>query len=93
MITYTALTTIEDFENIITGDFLAVEWHRDSYIGNKKCRFAVYQVHENLKHSTGYTEIVLQKKNNVYFNYKMFLNPELGISNAKNVVLIKGDGK
>jgi len=84
------LKTTSDFEQIKKGDILAVEWHRDSYIGNKRTRFAVYTVYENHNNDGKYDkeEIILQLKNNVYFNYKLFLDPTMGSSNAKSVVLI-----
>lgn len=84
------LNTIEDFENLKKGDFLAVEWNRNAYYKNKYCRFAVYEIFENKKDTK---EIILQKKNNVYFNYEMYLNPKIGISNAENVTLIYSDRK
>ena len=86
MITTKELKTLADFESVKRGDFLAVEWHRDSYIGNERTRFAVYQVAE--VHEWG-GEVILQKKNNVYFNYRLILGIEDGQSNAKNVTLVK----
>lgn len=80
------LKIYRDFAEVEKGDFLAVKWKRDSYINNKRTRFAVYQVYENKKRTE---EIILQRKNNVYFNYKLFCNPALGISNAEEVLLIK----
>lgn len=81
------IETIEDFQRLKAGDFVAVEWRRDMYCGNKQARFGVYQIAENKERTT---EIILQKKNNVYFNYSMFLNPEIhGISNCKSCVLIR----
>ena len=31
-------------------------------------------------------------KNNVYFNYEMFTNPKVGISNLKSIVLLRSIG-
>lgn len=88
MIQCKGLETIEDFKSVKKGDFLAVEWKLDNYIGNKKTRFAVYQVYENLNDQEyPMPEIVLQKKNNVYFNYEMFCSNEGSV--AKSVMLIQ----
>jgi len=93
MITTKMLTCISDFQAVKKGDILAVEWHRDSYKGNKRTRFATYEVVENHYNDGEYNsnEIILQKKNNVYFNFALFCGTEEGCSNAKNVMLIKAD--
>jgi hypothetical protein len=85
MIEVKDLKTVEDFENLKKGDIVIVEWKRDSYKNNSRTRFASYEIFLNKKESH---EIILQKKNNVYFNYEMFLNPEIGISNIKYIKLI-----
>ena len=91
MITTKMLETIEDFQAVKKGDTLAVEWHRDSYKGNKRTRFATYEVAENHYNDGKYNknEIILQIKNNVYFNFALFCGTEDGYSNAKSVMLIK----
>lgn len=87
MINTKQLTKLEDFQSLKKGDLVAVEWHRDNYVGDKRTRFAPYFVVENKERTT---EIILQKKNNVYFNYSMFLFPEKeGQSNCKSIVLIE----
>lgn len=76
----TGLKTIEDFQNIKKWDFLACEFHRNiPFYSN---RFRVFEVYEN---KDVHTEIILERKNNIYFNYKMFLNWE---SNMKSAILI-----
>jgi superfamily II DNA or RNA helicase len=80
------ITTEEDFKELKKGDLVAVEWKRDNYIGDKRTRFAVYTIYENKERTT---EIILQRQNNVYFNYSMFLNPEIGISNCKSIMLLR----
>ncbi len=82
------LCTLEDFKSVKEGDWLAVEWKLDSYIGNKRTRFAVYQVIEVKERLA---EIILQRKNNVYFNYLLFLDLMEGCSNAKRVTLISSN--
>ena len=85
MIVSKPLIEVHQFEAIKKGDFLAVEWHLDSRIGDRRTRFAVYEVVDNLKADHGLTEIILQTRNNVYFNYLGFI---AGHSNAKSVSLI-----
>lgn len=82
MIQTKELKTLEDFENLKAGDMITCEFHRDMYIVDKKTRFATYTIVENKKRTN---EIILQKKNNVYFNYDMFLNEG---STLKSAILI-----
>lgn len=82
MIKVLELNTISDFEALKKGDIVAAEWHRDVFIGRNRGRFSTYHVVENKAHTT---EIILEKKQNIYFNYKMFIDGE---SNLKNIVLI-----
>jgi hypothetical protein len=93
LITTKMLETVEDFQAVKKGDILAVEYHRDSYKGNKRTRFATYEVAENHYNDGKYNnnEIILQIKNNVYFNFGLFCGIEEGCSNAKSVTLIKQD--
>ena len=74
-------TELKDFQTLKKGDLVVVEWRWDSFKGNKRTKFAAYNIIENKSQET---EIILQRKNNVYFNYSMFLNPEVnGVSNCK----------
>lgn len=87
MIECKELKTIEDFESLEKGDFLACEFHRDVHDHPKKpFRFKVFQIVEVKKRTK---EIILQNKNNLYFNYGMFIDPSDGASNLKSAVLIK----
>ncbi len=83
MIQTKELKTLEDFESLKSGDMIACEFHRDMYIADKRTRFATYTIVENKKRDK---EIILQKKNNVYFNYGMFLSEEGSI--LKSAILI-----
>ena len=83
------IETLDDFQRLQKGDTVAVEWKRDMYFGNKQKRFGTYEIVENKERTT---EIIFQVKNNVYFNYNMFLNPEIGISNLKSILLIRSLG-
>ena len=56
----------------------------------------IYSNPKNIKeieHLYGIAERIsfVQKKNNIYFNYRMFLNDSDGNSNIKNAVLISND--
>jgi hypothetical protein len=84
MTTIQPISTKRQFESLKKGDLVVIEWRRDSYIGNKRTRFAAYTVIENKERTT---EIILQTKNNVYFNYMMFLDPDIhGVSNCESIV-------
>lgn len=76
------LKTLEDFENLKNGDIVACEFKRDINDFPKKYRFNVFTIAEN---KASAKEIILQKKNNIYFNYEMFLS---GDSNLKIAVKI-----
>lgn len=82
MITYKELKTKEDFISLKKGDILACEFYRDIHDYPKKYRFNVFSVVQNKE---SHNEIILQKKNNIYFNWEMFLE---GTSNLKIAVLI-----
>ncbi len=91
------LNSMKDFEALKAGDVVIVEWHRDSYKDGKRTRFASYVVHENMHHSPDYdgkgpSEIILQTRMNVYFNYALFLGIVEGASNLKSCVLVTSDG-
>ncbi len=86
MIQVKDIETLADFQRLKKGDLVAVEWKRNMYFGNKQTRFGTYEIVENKERTN---EIILQTKNNVYLNYNMFLNPEIGISNLKSIVLIR----
>ena len=89
MIQVKDIEKLEDFKKLQKSDVVAVEWKRDMYFGNKEKRFGTYEIVENKERTN---EIILQAKNNVYFNYNMFLNPEIGISNLKSIVLLRTIG-
>jgi len=82
MILEKSLKTIEDFEGLQKGDFVACEFHRDVSDYPKKYRFKVFPI---VKVRTDTKEVILQTKNNIYFNYQMFIDGE---SNLKDAVLI-----
>lgn len=67
------LETIEDFENLKKGDLVACEFHRDIHDYPKQYRFKVFPI---VKVRNDTKEVILQTKNNIYFNYKMFVDGE-----------------
>jgi len=78
------INTLPQFENLKKGDHVACEFHRNLHDHPKKpYRFNVFKIYAIKPEAK---EIILQKKNNIYFNYKMFLK---GDSNLKSVVFIK----
>lgn len=80
MIRTKKLTKLEDFQNLKPGDFVACSFHRD--IPFYKTRFRTFEVHENKERCK---EIILERKNNIYFNYEMFLNGE---STLRSILLL-----
>ena len=91
MIVMRELKALKDFEGLKKGDVVACEWKLDSYKGKKRTRFASYEVVQNKVLAT---EIILQTQMNVYFNYKMFLDPEVnGVSNLKSMMLLSVKNK
>lgn len=79
MIAFKELKTIEDFESLKKGDQVACEFKRDVNDYPKKYRFNIFKIYDV---KTNTTEIILQKKNNLYFNYLMFINGESNLSMA-----------
>jgi len=85
MINTKELKTIEDFENLKKGDFLACEFHLDVHDYPKKYRFNVFSIADVKKDMK---EVILKNKNNIYFNYGLFIDPSNGHSNLKSAILL-----
>lgn len=81
------LTTIEEFENLKQGDIVVVEYDEKQPYWNKKMQgIKSYNIHSV---KTRQKELILQIKNNHYFNYEMYLN---GTSVVKNAyIILKND--
>jgi hypothetical protein len=86
MIKIKDLSTLEDFENLKKGDKVACLFWRDIHDYPKKYRFNVFTVVRNKKEAK---EIILQTKNNIYFNYNMFLDGRKG--NLRQILLLKDE--
>ncbi len=86
MILTKEIKTLEAFESLKAGDFLAVQFHRNVYEGKSTTdkKFGVYQI-DSIKTNT--KEIILNKKWNTYFNYSLFLDPKES-SNLKSAILL-----
>lgn len=82
MINFKELNSVSDFESLNPGDYLACEFHRDVPDYPKKYRFKVFPI---VKVKKDTREVILQTKNNIYFNYEMFVDDE---SNLKSAYLI-----
>jgi hypothetical protein len=82
MITTTPITQSFQFESLKKGDYLACEFHQNVHDYPKVYRFKIFQI---VKVRNDTKEIILQTKNNIYFNYEMYAN---GQSNLKSAVLI-----
>ena len=82
MINSKHLQTIENFENLKKGDYVACEFFRDVHDYPKQYRFKVFQV---VKVKSDDKEVIWQTKNNIYSNYQMFVNGE---GNLKSAILI-----
>tara|TARA_R110000803_G_scaffold186330_2_gene248745 strand:- start:69 stop:329 length:261 start_codon:yes stop_codon:yes gene_type:complete len=86
MIETIELNKLSQFKELKKGDLVVVQWHRDvSKNKRARTRFEPYAVVENKE---VYTEIILQKSMNVYFNYSMFLD---GQSNVKAIILVSAN--
>jgi len=85
MIVTKELKTLEDFEALKKGDTIACEFKRNVHDDKKTYRFKVFEIYDVLPRTK---EIVLQKKNNIYFNYGMFIDPSDGASNLESAILI-----
>lgn len=76
------LETLEEFQNLKKGDTILVEWYRDPY---KSRRIELYEI-PMTQHQED--EIICNKRQNLYFNYRLHLANE---SNTKEVYLIKSE--
>lgn len=77
------LENLQDFEELKKWDSVLCSFQRDVWIDKRKRRFWYFEIFENKEYCK---EIILEKKDNIYFNYEMFLNWE---SNLIEIYLIK----
>lgn len=77
------LKTIKDFERLLKGDYVAVSFVKPIKDGNKSYDLKAFKIHYVDKEKR---EIILKKKNNIYFNYGFFIS---GYSNVSSAMLIR----
>lgn len=80
------LLTIEDFEALNPGDLLVCEFKRNMYL-KPTCKGVRFKAFEIALNRADTKEIILQRKMNLYFNYKMFVDKDMG-SNLISATLI-----
>jgi len=87
------LSTIEDFQSLIGNEQLLVVWNEEGEIWNKEMQGKkIYDILEIQKASTSSEypdEIILRKKGNIFFNFRLFVNGESNI--VKEVFLVVED--
>lgn len=84
------LTTIEEFENLKPGDIVVVEYDEKQPYWNREMQgIKSYNIHSV---KTRQKELILQIKNNHYFNYEMYLKGTSVVKNA-SIVLQDANGK
>ena len=77
------LTIENQFKALKKGDLVICEFHRNIHdMPKTPYRIGSFTVSQNKESCK---EIILKRKNNIYFNYEMFLNGE---SNLKSIILI-----
>ena len=83
MIKFKTLKTIEDFESLKPGDSIACEFILPTTIGKESFTFKVFPIYQIKNWDK---EIILHKKENLYFNYKTYC--EGGLTGLASVVLV-----
>lgn len=80
---YTELHTLEQFEELKQGDLVVCEFHLNIHDYPKTYRLKAFEI-SKVRLDT--KEIILKMKNNIYFNYQVYLNGE---SNLKHILKIE----
>ena len=85
------LSTIEDFKDLIGNETLLVVWNPEGEIWDEEMTGKkIYDILDIQKGSTKSPypdEIILQKKRNIYFNFRLYVNGESNI--VKEVFLLQ----
>ena len=87
MISINQIKTLDDFKRLKKGDWVACEFKRNTWCKNERTDFGLYKIYLVKPESS---EIILQKKNNVYFNYSMFLS-KTEVSNLSSIILLRNN--
>lgn len=87
------LTTIDDFQSLFGNEELLVVWNEEGEIWDKEMQGKkVYEILKIQKASTKSKyadEIILKKKGNIFFNFRLFVNGESKV--VKEVFLLQED--
>lgn len=85
------LSTIEDFQSLIGNEQLLVVWNEEGEIWDKEMQGKkIYDIDKIQKASTKSKypdEIILKKKGNIFFNFRLFVNGESKV--VKEVFLLQ----
>ena len=89
---FTRLTKLEDFKKLKKKDEIVVIWNPDGEAWNGEMRgkklYRIMTIQKATPRSPYPDEIILRKKGNIFFNFKMFLNGESKV--VEGVFLISG---
>ena len=87
------LQNLDDFKSLIGNEQLLVHWNEEAEIWDKEMQGKrVYDILKIQKASTRSKypeEIILKKKGNIFFNFRLFVNGESKI--VKEVYLLQED--
>lgn len=85
------LQTKEQFEFLRRGDDLIVVWNPEAEVWSKEMEgrksYKIIRLQKGSLRSTYNDEIILRKKGNIFFNYRLFLNGESNI--VKEVYVVR----
>jgi len=72
------LNTTEDFQNLKEGDEIIVIWNPEGEMWSKEMEgrklYKILKIQKGSKSSPYPDEIILRKKENIFFNFRLFLN-------------------
>ena len=89
---FARLTKLEDFKKLKKKDEIVVIWNPEGETWNGEMRgkklYRIMTIQKATPRSSYPEEIILKKKGNIFFNFKMFLSGESKV--VKGVFLISG---
>lgn len=81
------------FKNLEKGDEIIVIWNEEGEMWSKEMEgrklYKILRIQKGSNHSPYEDEIILRKKENIFFNFRLFLNGESKI--VKEVYLLEGE--
>ena len=85
------LSTIEDFQALIGNEELLVVWNEEGEIWDKEMQgkkiYDILRIQKGSSKSPYPDEIILKKKGNIFFNFRLFVNGESKV--VKEVFLLQ----